>query len=188
MPKLKDNPARWIPKDSEEIKNDFAVCYLYPIRRGDGWAVMAYGGGRKDADFHYAYRTETQAREKAASYLKNQEGHNAYKEERKAEQKAFKTSLQVGDVLYSSWGYDQTNIDWYQVVEVKPSGKSVVIRRIAGDTIENGFMSGYTTPCPDHFVGEEQLKRVQVGDTLTITSYASAWKWDGKPKYCSWYA
>ncbi len=24
-----------------------------------------------------------------------------------------------GDVLYDSWGYDQTNIDWYQITKVK---------------------------------------------------------------------
>jgi len=33
----------------------------------------------------------------------------------------------VGDVLVSSWGYDQTNIDFWRVVGLTASGKSVRI-------------------------------------------------------------
>ena len=28
----------------------------------------------------------------------------------------FRRSLRVGDILYSSWGWEQTNIDFYQVI------------------------------------------------------------------------
>jgi hypothetical protein len=38
------------------------------------------------------------------------------------------------DIYYDSWGYEQTNIDFYQVVGV--TEKSVVIRRIAGKAVE----------------------------------------------------
>ena len=31
----------------------------------------------------------------------------------------------VGDILYSSWGYSMTIVDFYKVVKVSPSGKSV---------------------------------------------------------------
>ena len=48
----------------------------------------------------------------------------------------------VGDILYNSWGYNQTNVDWYQVIKVKP--KSIVIHPIAGDYKETGFLSGYS--------------------------------------------
>jgi len=39
-------------------------------------------------------------------------------------------SVKVGDVFYESWGYDQTNIDFLEVVEVSPSGKSVVCQMV----------------------------------------------------------
>ena len=35
-----------------------------------------------------------------------------------------KHSFKVGDILYSSWGYEQTNIDFYQVAEL--NGSSMV--------------------------------------------------------------
>ena len=38
---------------------------------------------------------------------------------------------QVGDILVSSWGYDQTNIDFYRVVGLTASGKSVRIMPVA---------------------------------------------------------
>ena len=37
----------------------------------------------------------------------------------------------VGDVLVSSWGYDQTNVDFYRVVSLTASGKSVRIVPVA---------------------------------------------------------
>lgn len=37
--------------------------------------------------------------------------------------------IQVGDYFASSWGYDQTNIDYWQVVEFTASGKSVKVRK-----------------------------------------------------------
>lgn len=41
----------------------------------------------------------------------------------------FRRSLRVGDILYSSWGWEQTNIDFYQVIAIRgqrgrPGGSS----------------------------------------------------------------
>lgn len=33
--------------------------------------------------------------------------------------------VEIGDVFVCSWGYDQTNVDTFVVVEVSPSGKTV---------------------------------------------------------------
>jgi len=34
-------------------------------------------------------------------------------------------TVKVGDIFYESWGYDQTNIDFVQVVSISPTGKTV---------------------------------------------------------------
>lgn len=36
--------------------------------------------------------------------------------------------VKVGDFFVSSWGYDQTNIDFYKVVGITKSGKSVKVQ------------------------------------------------------------
>lgn len=43
--------------------------------------------------------------------------------------------VKVGDIFYTSWGYEQTNLDFYQVVGLV--GKvTVKLRKIAKDTTE----------------------------------------------------
>lgn len=65
--------------------------------------------------------------------------------------KNFKNPFQVGEIFYDSWGYEQTNIDFYQIVEIK--NKSVVLKSIAQSIVPNseGFMSEYVTPVKDSF-------------------------------------
>jgi hypothetical protein len=89
--------------------------------------------------------------------------------------------LKVGDILYSSWGYDQTNIDFYQVVEV--GDKTVKIRKVQQKVVSEGRGSESVVASPDHFVGPAMVKRVSQGDCVRIESYASACKWDGHPKH-----
>lgn len=60
----------------------------------------------------------------------------------------------IGDILYTMWGYEQTNVDFYQIVALK--GKhTIVLREIAGKSgITCGF-NGLTRPVRDRFVTEE---------------------------------
>lgn len=187
MPKLTSNPKRRIPSDPDDtIQNEFGIVYLFRTPRGV--SMMGFSGGRKNYDFYYIYPNEKQAHDKATHYLANLEGAEAFRTERRAYRNGYTTKLQVGSILYSSWGYDQTNVNWYQVIEVKSSGKSVIVREIARDITEDGFMSGRSIPKVSQFVGEPMLKRVTQGDRLTINESQSAFPWDGKPKHCSWYA
>jgi hypothetical protein len=40
-------------------------------------------------------------------------------------------SVPVGTIFYTSWGYDQTNVEWFQVTRISSSGLSVWLRPIA---------------------------------------------------------
>lgn len=89
-----------------------------------------------------------------------------------------------GDILYTSWGYDQTNIDWYEVVKVTPKTVSVV--QVRSTETETGFMSGYSLPIPGMQVGKPM--RVQVRRYMGINGHLAK-RWDGEERpYCSWYA
>lgn len=66
----------------------------------------------------------------------------------------------VGQVLYASWGYEQTNIDFYQIVELK--GKQAILREIAGEMVEyTSGDSGRIKPKENEFVSEPMKKNVQ---------------------------
>ena len=64
----------------------------------------------------------------------------------------FRRSLRVGDILYSSWGWEQTNIDFYQVIAIR--GSAVDLRQLDQRTTEDGYMCGTTVPLPDVFKGK----------------------------------
>ena len=82
----------------------------------------------------------------------------------------------VGDLFYSSWGYEQTNIDFYQVTKVL--GKSIEARQIGGESTYDGPMSGHTSPQPNHFTSDPKryLVRFTGNDSpyFKVASYASA--------------
>lgn len=102
----------------------------------------------------------------------------------------------LNDILVCSWGYDQTNVDFYKVISITPSGKSVTIQRINSSVTEDGFMCGKSVPAVPHTVskynGEPMTKRVKLcahyGYSVSISSYSTAFPYDGTPERCSWYA
>ena len=49
--------------------------------------------------------------------------------------------VKVNDIFYSSWGYDQTNIDFYQVIDVLPNSVKVV--KIGEDRTYTGIDTVY---------------------------------------------
>lgn len=65
--------------------------------------------------------------------------------------------IKVGDVFFSSWGYDQTNIDYYKIVKISATGKTCQIVKIGAKTIENtGFMSEKVIPDPEKIIKERE--------------------------------
>ena len=86
--------------------------------------------------------------------------------------------------IYSSWGWEQTNIDFYQVVAIR--GSAVDLRKLDQRTTEDGYMCGTTVPLPDVFKGTTHTHRLSK-NYIRIDSCRTAWKWDGQPLRCSWY-
>jgi len=81
-----------------------------------------------------------------------------------------------GDIFYTSWGYEQTNIDFYQIISVK--NKTATICKIGSDRKYTGPMCGECSPVKDKFVGEPFQKRivysVNGSPSMKIASYAYA--------------
>lgn len=91
--------------------------------------------------------------------------------------------LKEGDILYTSWGYEQTNVDFYQVTKILGE-RMVEIREIwqTRDTTDMPYDQGHCIPVKDSFKDSKPLKKVvKHGNTVNIASYANAWLWDGKP-------
>ncbi len=92
-------------------------------------------------------------------------------------------AVKVGDVFVSSWGYDQTNVDFYQVVGVTAS--SARVRRIGKTVVSGrGEPNEHVMPVPNNFIGDVMTKRIRSSDRpgFRVASYAWASKWNGKPE------
>lgn len=109
--------------------------------------------------------------------------------------------FKVGDVLYSQWGYEQTNVTMYQVIAL--NGKSFVTVREVRLPVKNVEPTGWASEnvsyvIPDGIVDSKAkpFRRKVVnfykdrrpdGDKIEINSYADAHKYGGEMLDRSWY-
>ena len=110
-----------------------------------------------------------------------------------AKKKAAVCPYKVGDILTGSWGYDQTNVDAFQVTALK--GKSVVLKRIGCEMVDAvSGMSCHVMPVKNDFAegAEEIVKKPQTwnGENWYVKLHysCSLSLWDGSKMYKSWYA
>jgi len=131
----------------------------------------------------------------------------ATKTERQPKKAINKYGVKVGDIFFMSWGYEQTNLNFFVVTELV-GNQSVRIKECVLKTTEESMYShgmardvAFDTSkfeilerslfCKDDQKGKGMLKRVcQMGDSvyLNMTSYANAYPYKGAKLYNSWYA
>lgn len=175
---------RYIPAGAIEHLDAETKAVVYTYDNGGPCAVAFHGKSAKP-DWRYLFLSEDRRKEKMEEFFQSIRSYNARVAERRKE-RSQPHELVVGDILVSSWGYEQTNVDFNQVIEL--SGKqSVKIREIGQNTTTTVYMSGTATPEKDDFIGEIMTKRVN-RNSIKLNSYAYAYKWDGKPKMWSSYA
>lgn len=95
----------------------------------------------------------------------------------------------VGDLLVYCWGYDQTNIDWYEVVAVR--GKRLSIRPIAAriEPYSPSAMSGRSIPVRGEFTGPAVVKVWRDDERQSAKMPYGVLKIETRPhRDCSWYA
>ena len=107
----------------------------------------------------------------------------------------FDHPFKQGQIYYDEWGYEQTNINFYTVMEVKT--KSVILQEIGKKIIRyTGHMSAFIEPDPQNLVGKPFLKKIlftldyKNQPKYHISSergWISLYNPDQK-KHCSWYA
>ena len=89
--------------------------------------------------------------------------------------------IQAGDIFYNSWGWEQTNIDFFQVIAA--TKKTVRIRKLNRNCkFNNTFLSGKTTAIKDDFCSEEVITKKPYffdGDWRLSFDHGSGCKWDG---------
>ena len=145
------------------------------------------------AVFHIQFHSVERMFEHAEKHLVEIEAKRVYKAERAAKKKEAtemaRNSVIVDDIFVDSWGYEQTQVDAYQVVE-KIGNATIVLRPIACRTVEGseGRDCQNVVPVFGAFTSEETFTK-RIGEYgIKMNSYSSAYQWDGKREfYNSWY-
>lgn len=57
-----------------------------------------------------------------------------------------KECVKAGDALYTSWGYDQTNVDFCRIESISPTGKTLKCQRVFGSLISRDRGVDYVAP------------------------------------------
>lgn len=147
---------------------------------------------------HYSFKTREEAEEYAKKAVAGQQAHKQMVNERKAARAGTPEMLEqvkVGDIFVSSWGYDQTNVDFYQITERR--GHMALLKPISAKScgLTGNGMADYVTAVKDGFLDEGRYPakwhRIQFSSgrpVFTVRSFAWADPWDGKQQYRSWYA
>ena len=152
---------------------DGTSAVYYGELRGQAGAIAYRGKAIKRAWFHL-FRTEESRAATVQKFLESLTAAAGHRVKRQAEKKAFAHTLEIGDVLECTWGYDQTNVDHFEVT--RKSARCVWIRKIGGQSSSTGWLTGECVPSPGKYIGEETKHVVQEGNRVRIYSFASATK------------
>lgn len=151
--------------------------------------------GRRNTAHHYAFRTA----ESRDIWIQQEHAIEAKRAERKAERKAerdadlsaMRACVKVGSIFVSSWGYDQTNVNAYQVIAISQSKATVTIRPITTVGVEgtDGFMSQKVKPCPGVWADNyAPLKKRITPHGIKIDRHIARLASPDETFYSSWYA
>jgi len=96
--------------------------------------------------------------------------------------------LEIGAILVASWGYEQTNVDFYVVVEMTAKTvKLLPMNKTSRQSEGYSSMAGTTRATKDIKFRAEVIKR-KASEWIKVTECSRAHLWNGKKQYESWYA
>jgi len=159
------------------------------------FAAIGYIGGSSKHSFHYGYPRETDMAHSVNEFTNRVESNiavrNANKIRRKIENENRVKNVKVGDLFAYSWGYDQTNVEFFQVIEKK--AKSFVIAQIHGKQVGNsagGPMSADVSPVKDAFFKSDHAlyKKPMLKTNFSMPHGALYPTTEAEKHYNSWYA
>ncbi len=97
--------------------------------------------------------------------------------------------VKVGDLFSMSWGYDQTNVNYFQVTRV--TAKGCYVREIGAKSVPGtqGFMSETVRPVKDNFLAKSQWcggygsNNPETLRRLKFSTYSKSWGFSFESRY-----
>ena len=182
--RFKHDRSIYVPKGATMVTDaqSTAVAYLAPNdgpveRRAsrNPFLMVAFRGRAQKPAINVIYRSEERRANAMQEFFEAVRASEAFKAKQAAEREAAPRGLEVGDVLRCSWGYEQTNIDFYQVTRMVGK-KSVELRAIRQQSEATGWCRGNCVPLPNHFTQGKPFRRQARKGAVRINSFSHAFK------------
>lgn len=185
-----------IPQGAVKVadKQSDAIAYLYPASHNGKPCAMLFLGKSQKPAWRHLFNTE-QAREKyIAEAFANWRAYKARRAVERAERSKPHT-LKVGDILHTSWGYEQTNVEFFQVTRIV-GPHTVELREIAQERSETGWLRGTCKPAPGKFLtprheGDDRgvpiVRRANANNSVKIDDVRYAWRGGGEHSWTAYH-
>lgn len=149
--------------------------------------VMGFSGRSKKSKFYLIFGTLERRNEYIEVFFENQKKNIIKKKKLQEERsKLNHDNIELGTIYYTSWGYEQTNGEFYQLIE-KKGKKTLILKEIGGKQVSSGMDCGYFEPIKDEFISKDLLE-TRVGSMYLGKSYhRHLSKYSGTAVYRSWY-
>ena len=183
---------RYIPENATlTFETSKGVIYTYADPAGNPCAIGYFGTSSKPW-FRYRYPSIQGRSEAIQLYVESLKRAEIAKENEKAARKAraaeFRASLKPGVILTCSWGWEQTNVEFYRVIRVE--GFKVTLEEIYKKQVEatSWAAAKVVANLEGGSRAPETFKLSPLSTSIKVNSSISLTVWDGRPTYCSWYA
>ncbi|MBP2232538.1 hypothetical protein J2847_005867 [Azospirillum agricola] len=153
------NLPRYTPPGAVKVtdKQSDAVAYIY--ERNGRLMAIGYHGKAGKPDYHFSFSSAARREKCVVMYFESRRKTLAAAQKRRDERRQYQNDYKVGDILNTCWGYEQTNVEYFEVVEVR--GAMVVLRQVAKVRKSTGWCQELTAPQPGEYVGEPIRRKAQ---------------------------
>ncbi len=186
---------RYIPKNSTPIEEPgLGIVYVAPSSTRPGYYhAIGYVGTAGKSAFNYIFKTDLELDAYVDKFFAGLLAHQQFVKDRRIEYNKPHT-FKVGEIITNSWGYDQTNVDWYRVSRTTEHYVWLVpvcANLYASDGCSP--MSGTESVTLDENLkpidkeNGQETKHKATGDYCSM-KYGSGSRYTGGSLYTSWYA
>lgn len=177
-----------IPKGAVKVadKRSDAVAYLYDARKAMPSDVampcaMVFIGKQAKPLWRYRFPNAADREKRIAQAFADRRAWLARQVEQRAKRKAWVPTYKVGDIFRTCWGYEQTNVEYFEIVEIK--GKHAILRELAQERVDTGWQRGRCVPLPGQYLsprfdGDKQglpIRRLMQEGRIKIDDVRTAW-------------
>lgn len=139
-----------IPHGAIKVSPKGVAMQFYLYETVDRPCAMCFKGSAARPAWRFYFRSIAERDKRIQATIEACKARDAAHKKRHNERKGWVNTYKVGDIFGTCWGYDQTNREYFEVIEVK--GKFLILRELVQETVETGWHTGKCVPLPGQFL------------------------------------